>query len=168
MLGAIDHSRVLRIAQRLMARRETLAVSESSAGGLISAALLAIPGASAYFLGGGVIYTRKAMEALLDLGPGELEGLRSATEPMAGLLAQTVRARLGADWGLAETGATGPKGNRYGDAAGHACLAVAGARTFSRTLETGSSDRVANMAAFANAALELLEQALSEASPSPP
>jgi PncC family amidohydrolase len=159
----IDNVRVLRIAERLAAHKETVAVSESSAGGLISAALLSVPGASAYFLGGGVIYTRKSMGALLDLTPDKLDGLRSATEPMAALLAQTVRGRLGADWGLAETGATGPSGNRYGDAAGHACLAVAGKRIASRTLETGSNDRVANMVAFANAALELLEEVLFRA-----
>lgn len=163
-LNGIDPSRVQRIAERLVKQKQTLAVSESSAGGLISAALLAVPGASAYFLGGGVIYTRKAMVALLDLTPENLTGIRSATEPMARLLAQTVRDRLGADWGLAETGATGPAGNRYGDAAGHACLAVAGERMASRTLETGSGDRIANMAAFANAALELLEATLT---PSP-
>jgi PncC family amidohydrolase len=154
----VDHSRVLRIAERLVARGQTIAVSESSAGGLISAALLSVSGASRYYLGGGVIYTRKSMGALLDLTPAELEGIRSATEPMARLLAETVRMRLGADWGLAETGATGPTGNRYGDAAGHACLAVSGPRNSSRVLETGSSDRIANMAAFANAALELLEE----------
>src|SRR5277367_3089568 len=108
----IDHSRVSRIAERLVARRETIAISESSAGGLISAGLLSVSGASAFFLGGGVIYTRKAMAALLDLGPAELEGIRSATEPMARLLAETVRAKLGADWGLAETGVTGPTGAR--------------------------------------------------------
>src|SRR5271170_280007 len=111
-LMEVDHSRVLRIAERLVGRRQTIAVSESAAGGLISAALLSIPGASRYFLGGGVIYTRKAMAALLDLGPDELEGIRSATEPMARLLAETVRTKLGADWGLAETGVTGPTGAR--------------------------------------------------------
>ena len=154
----VDHSRVVRIAERLVAHKQTVAVSESAAGGLISAALLSIPGASAYFLGGGVIYTRKAMGALLDLGPAELEGIRSATEPMARLLAETMRTRLGADWGLAETGAAGPAGNRYGDPSGHACLAVSGPRKASRVLRTGSNDRMANMAAFANAALELLEE----------
>jgi nicotinamide-nucleotide amidase len=160
-LMEVDRSRVHRIAERLVARGETIAVSESSAGGLISAALLSVGGASAFYVGGGVIYTRKAMGALLDLGPAELEGIRSATEPMARLQAETVRMKLGADWGLAETGATGPTGNRYGDAAGHACLAVSGPRTESRVLETGSSDRMANMAAFANAALELLEECVS-------
>ena len=159
-LTGIDHSRVSRIAERLVAHRETIAISESSAGGLISAALLSVPGASAYFLGGGVIYTRKAMGALLELTPAKLEGLRSATELMASLLAETVRSRLDADWGLAETGATGPGGNRYGDAPGHACLAISGRRKASRILETGSSDRMSNMVAFANAALELLEETL--------
>ena len=97
---------------------------------------------------------------MLELGHDKLEGVRSATEPMARLLAETVRLRLGADWGLAETGATGPTGNRYGDAAGHACLAVSGPREASRVLETGSSDRMANMVAFTNAALELLEECI--------
>jgi len=162
-LDGLDHSRIGRIAAWLVGRKETIAVSESSAGGLISAALLSVPGASAYFLGGGVIYTRKAMDALLELTPDKLNGIRSATQPMASLLAATVRNRLGADWGLAETGATGPTGNRYGDAAGHACLAVSGKRIANRTLETGSSDRIANMVAFANAALELLEETLLRA-----
>ena len=107
-----------------------------------------------------MIYTRKAMGALLELTPAKLEGLRSATELMASLLAETVRSRLDADWGLAETGATGPTGNRYGDAPGHACLAISGRRKASRVLETGSSDRMSNMVAFANAALELLEETL--------
>ena len=159
----VDHSRALRIAERLVARAETVAVSESAAGGLISAALLSVPGASAYYRGGGVIYTRKAMEALLELTPAKLEGVRSATEPMARLLAETVRTRLGADWGVAETGASGPAGNRYGDAPGHVCLAISGPRKASRVLETGTSDRAANMRAFANAALELLEETLGRA-----
>jgi nicotinamide-nucleotide amidase len=162
-LAGIDLARVNRIAQRLTARKETLSVSESSSGGLISAALLSIPGASAYFRGGGVIYTRKAMEAMLQLTTADLAGLRSATAPMAALLAETVRSRLDADWGLAETGATGPSGNRYGDPPGHACVAVAGRLEGGRVLATGSSDRFANMTAFANAAFELLEEVVARA-----
>jgi nicotinamide-nucleotide amidase len=160
-LAGIDQDRLGRIAQRLISPKETIAISESSAGGLISAALLSIPGASYYFLGGAVIYTRRAMESILRPPAADLVGLRSATEAMSALLAETVRVRLGADWGLAETGATGPTENRYGDAAGHACLAVAGPRKVSRVLETGSTDRIANMVAFANAAVELLEEAVS-------
>jgi nicotinamide-nucleotide amidase len=149
-----------RVAHRLIARGETIAVSESSAGGLISAALLAVPGASAYFLGGAVVYTGAARQALLGITPDDLVGMRPASEPYAALLARTVRAKFSASWGLAETGATGPTGNRYGDAAGHACLAIDGPVGRVCTLETGSPDRAANMRAFAAAALQLLEAAL--------
>ncbi len=142
------------IATRLIARRETIAVSESSTGGLVSAALLAVPGASAYFLGGAVVYTREARRALLAITDREMAGIRSASEPYAALAARTVRERHGATWGLAETGASGPTGNRYGDAAGHTCIAVAGPSELALTLETGSADRQANMQAFAVKALE--------------
>src|SRR5438067_2269374 len=114
------------VGKLLVERRETLAVSESSAGGLINAALVAVPGASAYYLGGGIIYTGAARSALLGIGAQDMAGMRSASEPYARLLAQCVRERLGATWGLSETGASGPTGNRYGDAPGHACLAVSG------------------------------------------
>ncbi len=143
-----------RIAARLRARGETLAVAESSTGGLISAALLAVPGASAYFLGGGVIYTRVARYALLGLSDDAVVDMRSATEPYALLLARTVQMRLEATWGLGDTG------NRYGHAAGHMCFAVAGPDEATETVETGVSDRAANMRAFATAAMALLERHL--------
>jgi PncC family amidohydrolase len=152
------------ISDRLKERQETVAVAESSSGGLISAALLAVPGASAYFLGGGVIYTARARHRLLDLTRDQVEGMRSASEPYAALLARTARERLGADWGLAETGASGPAGNPYGDAAGHSCFAVSGPAERVRTLETGDEDRLANMRAFAAAALELFLQVLDAGS----
>lgn len=148
------------IAARLIARGETVGVAESSTGGLISAALLAVPGASAYYRGGGVIYTPRARAALVNITREEMEGLRSASEPYALLLARRARDLLGATWGLSETGATGPTGNRYGDAAGHSCMAVAGATEHVRTLETGSADRQANMRAFARAALQQFADAL--------
>jgi nicotinamide-nucleotide amidase len=144
------------VAALLKARGETLAIAESSAGGLISAALLAVPGASAFYLGGAIIYTRQARRALLDITEETLAGIRPASEPYALLLARTVRQRFSAGWGLAETGATGPTGNRYGDPAGHACIAIAGPLERVMTLETGQSDRLANMRAFAKAALILL------------
>lgn len=151
-----------RIAQKLVERRETVAIAESSAGGLISAALLSVPGASAYYLGGAVVYTPKARDALLGISNRQMaaSGIRSASEPWAALMAKTIRERHGAAWGLAETGATGPTGNRYGDPAGHACLAIDGPVMRTVTLATGSGDRPANMLAFALAALDLLEGAL--------
>ena len=144
------------IAQRLIARRETIAIAESSTGGLIAAALLAVPGASAYFLGGAVIYTKSARAALLGIGDADMAGLRPATQAYALLLARRMRERHAAAWGLGETGATGPTGNRYGDPAGHTCIAVAGPAERAVTLNTGSAERLANMEAFAKQALELI------------
>ena len=149
------------LGARLKASKQTVAVAESSAGGLISAALLGVPGASAYFLGGAVVYTGKARMQLMDLPREAVAGMRSASEPYALLLARTARERFGATWGLSETGAAGPTGNGYGDAAGHTCLAVSGPVEFAVTLETGASDRWANMEAFAAAALDLLDRATS-------
>lgn len=145
---------------RLRERGETIAVSESSTGGLLSAALLAQAGASAYFLGGAVVYTGPARENLLGITAGDMKGMRSASEAYALLAAQRMRAKLGAGWGLAETGAAGPAGNRYGDAAGHTCIAITGPVEMVRTIETGSADRVENMRLFAAAALALLTEAL--------
>jgi nicotinamide-nucleotide amidase len=144
------------VGDLLKQRGDTIAVVETSGGGLLSAALLAVPGASAYYVGGAVTYTRTSREGLLGITDEMMSDMRSASEPYARLLARTARERLGTTWGLAETGASGPTGNRYGDAAGHTCLGVAGPREMSRTLETGSADRVANMYAFTSAALTLL------------
>ncbi len=146
----------------LKKRKETIAVAESSAGGLIAASLLAVPGASAYFLGAAVVYTKQARQALLGITPEDLEEfrIRPATEAYALLLARTARERMGADWALAETGATGPTGNRYGDAAGHACVGLVGSKDVAATIETKSPDRQANMRAFAKAALEILAKEL--------
>jgi nicotinamide-nucleotide amidase len=144
------------IGGRLRARGETVAVGESSAGGLVAAALLAQSGASAFFLGGVVVYTGQARATLLGITPADMQDLRPSSEPYALLLARRVRERLGATWGLAETGAAGPSGNRYGDLPGHCCFAVAGPVEAAQTIETGSGDRVQNMRAFAAAALGML------------
>jgi nicotinamide-nucleotide amidase len=150
-----------KVAARLIERKETIAVAESSTGGLIAAALLAVPGASAYFIGGAVVYTKASRAALLGIGDAEMTGMRPSTEPYALLCAHTVRHKMAATWGLGETGATGPSGNRYGDAAGHTCIAVVGPVERSVTLETGSGARRANMDAFATRSLELLLEVLS-------
>jgi PncC family amidohydrolase len=144
------------VAARLKERGEKLAVAESSTGGLLSAALLAVPGASAYFLGGAVVYTRRARRLLLDIPDAAVAGMRAETEPFALLMARTARDRFHAQWGLAETGAAGPSGSPYGDPPGRSCLAVAGAAERAITVETGDTDRFANMRAFTAAALGLL------------
>ena len=152
-----------RIGAALKARGETIAIAESSSGGLISAALLSVGGASAYFQGGGVIYTAQARLALLGIPnpmPAPVE--RASTQLYAELLATTVRSRLDTTWGLGETGATGPLGNRYGDPAGQTWLAVAGPRARAVIVQTGSHDRASNMREFARQALELLFAALQD------
>ena len=149
-----------RLGALLKARKETVAVSESSSGGLVSAALLAVPGASAYFMGGAVVYTHVARESLLAIKREQMAGLRSSSEPYASLLARTVRERFTTTWGIAETGAAGPAGNRYGDKPGHTCIAISGPAEQAMTIETGSTDRVANMRAFALALLQLLIEAI--------
>jgi nicotinamide-nucleotide amidase len=149
-----------RIAGRLRERGDKIAIAESSTGGLISAALLAQPGASAYFLGGAVVYTMQARAALLDITPADMSAIRPASEPYAALVASRVRIRHNATWGLGESGATGPTGSRYGDPAGHTCIAIDGPVTRTLTLQTGDADRERNMRAFAVKALETLAEAL--------
>jgi PncC family amidohydrolase len=152
-------------AALLKRRSETVAVAESSTAGLICAALVAVPGASAYFIGGGVIYTAVAQRGLLDIPREQLRSVRASTEAYASLGAQTMRTRLGTHWGIAETGATGPTGNPYGDAAGHSCIAVSGPIERAITLETGRHDRVENMWTFAEAALRTFVDCLNDAPP---
>ena len=150
-----------KIGATLKQRKETVAIAESSSGGLIAASLLSVPGASAYFLGGVVVYTRKAMQELLGFTEETFKGMRGITEATALVLAQGARDRLSSTWGIAEIGAAGPTGSRYGDAAGTTCIAVVGPRERAAVIRTGSDDRVDNMRAFAAAALRLFEESLN-------
>jgi PncC family amidohydrolase len=151
-----------KIGKTLKDNGNTLAVAETSAGGLLSASLLAIPGASAYFLGGGVIYTQESRRILLNLHDSEMVGIRSSSQPYAKLLATTIQNSFGSTWGISETGAAGPTGNSYGDNAGHTCIAVSGPVSEVITLETDSNEREKNMEAFALAALKLFEKCLTK------
>ncbi len=150
------------IGEVLVGRRETVAVAESSTAGLISAALLAVPGASRFYRGGGVIYTLEARRALLGISDAAFAETRPSTEPYVLRMGHRMRDLLGCDWVIAESGAAGPDGNRYGDAPGHTCLAVVGVSDRARTLETGLGDRVVNMERFAKAALALLLEVLRD------
>jgi nicotinamide-nucleotide amidase len=151
-----------RAGDLLKSREQTIAVAESSSGGLISAALLAVPGASAYYLGGGVIYTLVARRELLGIPNEVLKGLKPITEEYGITCARAVREKLGATWGITELGAAGPTGTRYGHDAGISCVAVSGPIERAVVLQTGSNDRVANMWAFTAAAFDLLETAITE------
>ena len=141
---------------------QTLAVTESSCGGLLSACLVSIPGASAYYRGGAVVYTRFAQKGLLQVPDSAMTGIRASSAPYALLNARTVRESLDTTWALSETGASGPTGNSYGDSAGHACIAVTGPVERAITVETGDDNREANMWVFAKAAFDLLEQCVRE------
>ena len=151
-----------RIAAALIRRGETIAVADGATGGLISAALLTVPGATAFYRGGGVVYSLHARDVLLGLERSELKGMRSVTESYALLQARAIRDRFGADWGVAESGSAGPGNHPRGAETGTSCIAVAGPAEVlaARTISTGSDVRVANMLAFTRAALELLEQEL--------
>jgi nicotinamide-nucleotide amidase len=149
-----------RAGQALKDRGETVGVAEGSCGGLVSAALLAVPGASAYYAGGAVIYTLAASRAFLAGGVTPPPGLRGASEPFATFLARSAVAKLESTWGIGEGGAAGPTGNRYGDPAGHAWIAVAGPSEVTRHVLTGVDDRLANMTSFAVAAITLLVEQL--------
>ncbi|HET9902866.1 MAG TPA: CinA family protein [Xanthobacteraceae bacterium] len=144
----------------LKERTQTIVVAESASGGLIAAALLAVPGASAYFVGGAVLYTRAAHALMIELTEEAVAGLRPATEAHTLAVARHARKRFGTTWCLAEHGAAGPSGNRYGDPPGHSAIALAGPAERTRLVETGRSDRAANMHIFARSALELLVEAL--------
>ena len=149
-------------ADLLIDSNQSIGIADSSSGGLISAYLLAIPGASKYFMGGSVIYTRVAQLNLLGVKDEQMEGLRASTEEYASLNARTIRELLGTTWGLSETGATGPTGNRYGDSAGHSCIGVSGPLSRTKTLETGIGQREENMGSFTKASLEFLIECLEK------
>ncbi len=149
-----------KVGTLLKDHNQTVAVSESSTGGLVSAALLSIPGASSYFMGAGVIYTHGAREILLEIDFKDYPGIRSSSEPYASLAASAIRDRLSTDWGVAETGAAGPAGNRYGDESGHTCIAVCGPVNKVLTLETGLLDREQNMWLFTEKTLLTLEECI--------
>ena len=159
-------TKILRLANLaadlLIESNHTIGIAESSSGGLIAAHLLAIPGASRYFMGGSVIYTRVAQRNLLGVNDEQMEGLRASTEQYASLNAKTIRELLGTTWGLSETGATGPTGNRYGDSAGHSCIGVSGPLSPTKTLETAVEQREENMVSFTKASLAFLIECLEE------
>lgn len=155
------------VGGRLADAGQTVAIAESSTGGLVSAALLAVPGASAYFVGGTVIYTARSRKALLGVRPEDVAGIEPLTEPMAAVFAHAVRGRLDATWGVAELGIAGPAGARYGHPPGISVIAVVGPVQLTVTVRTGSADREVNMERFAEAAVRLLDDALDRSKAGP-
>jgi PncC family amidohydrolase len=149
------------IAAALTGRGETVAVAESTTGGLVSAALLWVAGASRYYAGGGVVYTLKSRIELAGVPASQYENYRGTTAEMLADLAESMRRRLGATWAIGESGLAGPTGGRQGAAAGRTTVAIAGPAPMVERLETGSGDREANMAAFTTFALATFSAALA-------
>jgi PncC family amidohydrolase len=150
------------IAAQLTARSETLAVAEATAGGLVSAALLSVSGASRYYAGGGVLYTLASRTALAGVDPKQYANYRGTTPEMLASLAESMRKRLSATWCIAETGLAGPTGGRFGAPPGRVTVSVAGPVARTEVIETGLSDREANMIEFATRALRFLNQAIRD------
>lgn len=151
-----------RAADLLKSRSEKIAIGESSVGGLVSAALIAQAGASAFFLGSTVIYTREAGRILRDRSTLKLEGLEPLTPEFAQTMADGFKIQMGSDWATSEMGAAGPAGSPYGPKPGTAVVAVSGPVSKARLVETGSADRIENMRLFGKAQLELLIECLDE------
>ena len=156
------HPQALRIAGLLRARGEKIAVADGATGGLVAASLLTVPGALDFFVGGGVVYSLRARDVLFDVPREAYRGMRGASEDYALLQARAIRDNFGAEWGIAESGSVGGSSHPSGAPAGRSCVAVAGPHgEWSHVTETGSDARIANMEAFARAALAFLEETLA-------
>jgi len=162
-LNAEQQALAHEIGSLLSGRGETIAVAEATAGGLISAALLSVPGASRYYAGGAVVYTRNSRIMLAGVAPEELVSYRGSTAEMIVALADSMRQRLGATWCLAESGVAGPTGSRPG----RTVVGIAGPVSRSEAIETGLVEREANMMEFTTRSLRALRGALREAGPQP-
>ena len=162
-LNAEQEALVREVASLLTAHQETIAVAESTTGGLLSAALLWVPGASRYYGGGGVTYTLNSRTALAGV-PAEMYANYQGTTPeMLAALAEAMRVRLGTTWCIAESGLAGPTSGRSGAPPGRTTMSVAGPLARTEVTETGLADREANMVEFATRTLRFLRNTLREA-----
>ena len=167
-------------AARLRERGERVATVEGTSGGLVAAALQAVPRASSFFLGGIVVYSRHAARALLPpplmrrLGRAkdnyaDAPAYRASKRVFAVELARWARESMGADWGVAESGATDVSTlpPRLRGAGAFSCVAVVGPGGFELVefVDVAGKSRKASMLAFAAHALTLLERAVREAPP---
>lgn len=149
------------IAQALIDQSATVCIAESSTGGLISAALVSIPGASRFYLGGSVVYSHPSRRHLLGIRGADVEGLTPLTEAMALRFAEHARAQLGTTWAVAELGVAGPTASPYGHDAGVCVVGIDGPRPHSIRINTGDNDREENMWHFTQQALRALGEAVA-------
>lgn len=148
------------IGAKLIEFKHTVSVAESSTGGLIAANLLSVAGASAFFVGGSVVYSLRSRREFLDFDRARVKHLKPLSEEMVLEFARAARAKLDTTWGIAELGAAGPAPTPYGHAAGTSVIGVSGPLELTFKIETDSADREANMLAFTEAALDLFSKAL--------
>ncbi|MRR17423.1 MAG: CinA family protein [Deltaproteobacteria bacterium] len=150
------------IAVHLAAANEKLAVAESSSGGLVSACLLSVPGASSFFIGGAVLYSYRIREQIVALGRKEHQRYGGSTPELILDIALKFKEKTGADWVIGEGGAAGPSQSPYGHNAGYTALAVAGPICRTKIIETGKSARIGNMSEFTTALLDFFLSILEE------
>ena len=148
-----------RVLETLAGRGETLATAESLTGGLLSARLTDVPGASRSFVGGVVSYATRVKVSLLGVPPEVVQEHGVVSEECALAMARGVRDGLDATWGLATTGVAGPD-QQEGRAVGTVWVAIAGPAGATARLLALGGDRAAIRQTSCDAVLELLAQEL--------
>ena len=130
---------------------KTLATAESCTGGMIGAALTAVPGSSAVYKGGVISYTNQVKHELLDVSSTLLEETGAVSRGVAEAMAMGARKNLNADVAVSVTGLAGPGGDDYGNPVGTVFIGYADAkRTFSKHFcFSGDRDQVRSQAAEA-------------------
>lgn len=148
------------LGQALAARGETVATAESCTAGRIAAELTAIPGASRYVLGGAVVYSNAEKVRQCGVSQALLDEHGAVSEPVARALAEGIRARVGATWGIGVTGIAGPDGGSAEKPVGTVHIAVAGPAGTAHRRWRLPYDRPRNLLASTASALDLLRRCM--------
>lgn len=149
-----------RLAATLATRHRTLATAESCTGGLVGVYITAVPGSSAYFLGGMVAYANEAKVALLGVRPETLAQFGAVSAETACEMAAGARTRLGADIAVSVTGIAGPDGGTAAKPVGLVYIGLAAAGGVAAHRFVFAGDRAAVREAAVAAALTLVLEAL--------
>jgi PncC family amidohydrolase len=143
----------------LVARSERVAVAESCTGGMVLARLTDVAGSSAYVVGGMVAYSNDVKVRDLGVDAALIAAHGAVSEPVAAAMADGVRSRLGAEWGLSVTGIAGPSGGSEAKPVGTVVIAVSGNRPSVRTYRFLGDRHTVRLFSVA-AALDQLRRAL--------
>ncbi|EEA25933.1 hypothetical protein TMatcc_005817 [Talaromyces marneffei ATCC 18224] len=150
------------ISSLLKERKETVSVAETAAGGIISASLLSVPGASAYYKGGLTLYTLESRIVFADWTQEHIANYKGPTTAIVAGLAESTRSKLQSTYTISESGTAGPGGGKASRKPGVAFLAIATpGGSYTREIDTGyGEDREKNMVGFAEEALKLLRDVI--------